>query len=62
MFLSNLRVKSLIATKIENNIFERMTYRFVSKQLKHNLNLETFFVYFENRIQYQITIKYKIDM
>jgi len=29
MILSNLRVKSLITKKIENNIFEGMLYRFV---------------------------------
>ena len=28
MFLSNLRVKSLITKIINNNIFEGMTYRF----------------------------------
>ena len=65
MILSNLRVKTPITKKIENNIVEGMTSIYQnmdSKQFKHRLNLQHYFVYFESQMQSQITIKYKIDM
>jgi len=58
MFLSNLIVKSPITKKIiEINIFEGMSYRFVSKQYKHSFN-----VCFILKVEYksQIQTKYNI--
>jgi len=43
MFLSNLRVKSPITKKIENNVFEGITYRY------HILVLFNFVFYFQNK-------------
>jgi len=36
--------------------------KYCLKTIKHHLNLQHYFVYFESWIQSQITIKYKIDM
>jgi len=39
MILSNFRVKTPITKKIDNNIFEGMTYRFVKIWSQNNLNI-----------------------